>query len=890
MALIVVVSTAVALGGCSGDDRRHDVVDDVLTTSTPDTDVSDGGDVAVVETTVAPDVETRDTTTVDSVASDVDASTDVDAIEAPSTGYPAEGLLVRILGPGAHGRAELAGSVAIVSGLLFGNAQTMLWQAGAQSGTMTPQPFWQTGPIQLSPGDNTVTVTAVDGATVVSQAIVITYNPGFRFDDVLVGRPAVLWTGTPTEVVFTIPSALYGAADPNSIRLQRVTAEGEILSDQGPMRDDGLLSASGDEIDGDGVFTGARTLTCATAGPMYFRAVASVDVSPSYTAVSSLMRIDCLAHVSVATCSAHRSIIDAAGAALDGGTDLASVVAQLAADGSVAAAGPAEGGHAAWVEFDDGLLGAVLTSDFAATGNRGGLGASAASLVGAELAGATSFVLGSTRALVLSPFASELGPTDEGAEVAALLDATQCPRYEVESGGALTDAAASIARFRTIARYGVVSIATHGATLFGGDGAAERATRHAWAHAGAQEVLWTGSAVSCDNLLQDERSCVTSAEHPDGVCPLGSRCLVTKGTASDAGASGEGVCVDDTQADLRLGRALITNRGYAVTPSFFSAWRDHGLPGSYVHLGACDSMRNGSLASALYAAGAQAVSGFSGPVASAWAHDRALDVFAHVGEPGTIDDFHVPAIDPANPTTRSRLIGATTLVLDASDLRNASFEVGSVEGWDTEGDGRVLVKFGQAAPINGKHMGVVSTGLGYSVETGSMSQTFCIAPGKREIGIWWRYYSEEFREWCGSDTYQDRFAATLTNDVGAVLPLVKLATDDLCQYDDGTCSCADPIPCDAHCFGQDGCYLTEDQSACVGHFNCKCGRYYESLAESDLDFELPPGGVYETQWRHTVVDVSSLAGQGPVTLRFEVEDGGDSLYDTAVLIDAIEIE
>jgi hypothetical protein len=45
-----------------------------------------------------------------------------------------------------------------------------------------------------------------------------------------------------------------------------------------------------------------------------------------------------------------------------------------------------------------------------------------------------------------------------------------------------------------------------------------------------------------------------------------------------------------------------------------------------------------------------------------------------------------------------------------------------------------------------------------------------------------------------------------------------------------------------------------------------------------------------TGWKHITYDVSSLAGQGAVTLKFHTWDKGDSLYDTAALLDNIKLE
>jgi len=888
---LIAAPLVVALGACGDDDARSGDDADSAVEATDEVagDVDDADETSAVDddaTTTTPETTARETT------EDGDAASEVDSpIDPPSSGYPASGLLVRIADPGANGSAEVTGASARVAGLLFGDADTMLWQSGAQSGAIVPGAFWQSGQIILAPGDNLITVTAVDGGTSVSDTIVVTYNPGFRFDDRLAARPAIWWVGETTEAVFTVPASLYKNFDPGSMRLVRVDAQGDPIEDLGAMLDDGQLSGSGDEIEKDGVFTWTGDFTCDAAAPLFFRASVRVSASPSFTAVSGTLRVECLGRTTRAACESHQALVEAAGVALEGGADMPSVLAQIRADLTVRAAGPAEdGGAAIWVEFADGLLGAVIAPE---AGTRGGIGSTPvtglARGVGGAVVGASRRTVGALRALVLSPFDDALAGADESAEAASLLEGASCPPYEVEGGGALGGRAASIARLRDLSRYGIVSLVTHGAPLFGGPDGRRIAAAYGWAHRGAQEILWTGSPVDCASLLPIERACIVTTAHPQGNCPEGTRCLVTKGTASDTGATGEGVCFDDTQADLLLGRALITNRGLAVTPSFFTAWRGRGLPASWVHLGACHSLWNGSLASALYAAGALAITGFSGTVDSAWARERALEVFTKVGQTGVIDDFHTTALDPAHPETRWRLFGAGDLALDQAELVNADFENGSTQGWSAAGDGRVVAQFGEAQPVGGKFMGLVSSGLGYAVETGRLTQDFCIPEGRTTLTMWWRFYSEEFKEWCGDEEFQDSFRATLAAPTGGALPVVTVAVDDLCQYEDGTCdACPSPVACDAGCFARDGCFLTEDEAACTGAFACQCGRYFEGLSESDIGFDR--GGVWRTQWRKTVVDVRALAGRGPVRLTLEVQDSGDSSFDTAVLVDEIRVE
>lgn len=879
--------------GCGGESTTNDATDTIEEVA-PD-GIGDVDTVDVTDATTEPgdvDVDTVDATDTTPDA-DLDVSDAGDTTEVTSSGFPSHGLVVRILEPGSAGVAEASGASAMISGILFGDAVVMSWQAGAQSGSIVPETFWRGGPVNLVPGDNRIVVTANDGTRAVTDVVVVTYNPAFRFDDLLIARPRLHWVGGESDLVVSIPLTRFSNADTNTLRLVEVDAQGTLIGEIGAMRDDGRVSSSGDEIEQDGIFTWSGRFACTSVGSRYFRATVKVGTQPSYTAVSSSVRVECLERVTTSSCNAHRSLVESAGAALTGGASVAEVQAQLAAEADVAAVGPSEDGSGAlWVAFKDGLLGAVLPPVDLVGGTRGGPGAGAARLAMAAMTTAPPLGIGSKRALVLSPRRAELGVTDEGDRVAASLAAVECPRFEVEGGRAWVDGEAGLARWRSASNYGVVSIATHGEVLFGGLDAAWVTEHTRWVGAGPQEVLLTGDEVACGSLLQAEQACVVTSETPSGGCPVGTRCLVTRGLASDAVATGEGVCLDETQADLRLGHALITNRGYAVTPSFFGAWRGRGYPTSLVHLGACRSLWNGTLAAALYAAGARAVSGFTGAVDSAWAGERAAELFASLtsgATAGPIASALVGAYDPQHPTTRWTFFGAANLDLSGSELLNPDFEGTALTGWNAVGDGRVVAKFGNVEPVSGKGMGVVSTGLGFSVETGRLEQTFCVPTGKSELSLYWKFMSEEFKEWCGNTKFQDRFRAELVDAGGAVRRMVDVRVDDLCGYSDGVCAaCAAPKACDAACSAEPGCYLVPDEGVCRGDFNCQCGREYTGLTSSSLGFD--QGGVYETVWRRSILDVSDVAGRGPVTLRLVVEDSGDSLFDSAVLVDDLRVE
>jgi len=885
---------ATALVACGGDEVDGDDTGQTDTFEGEDTAIGDTADDADEDTneddTAEPDTDELDTTpledtqVVDDTTQPVD-TTDTDT-SGPANGFPGAGLVIRIVDPGGAGTAPSVGSVVRVAGILFGEADSIVWQAGDQNGAIPLGAFWQSGPIQLTPGDNTITVTASRGDHFVTDNIVVTYNPAYRFDATLSARPSVLWVGQDSDVVFTIPTSLYSNADTDTLRLLRVDANGNLLEDVAGMKDDGGLNTSGDEIESDGVFTYRGELTCTTAGPVYFRASIQIEGGTSYTAVSPTIRVDCLEHVLTNDCNSHKAVIDGAASDLAGGASVDSIVSDLAGHASVKAAGRAEGGgDSVWVQFNDGVLGAVLGTEAgkrAAGSNPSGAGFSPNALTALN-----TLDVGSKRAIVLAPFASEFASTDDGVDVANAIVATECPTYDLEGGTVLQGANASIARFRRLWSYGVASISTHGEALFGGVSEADMRDMYGWRHRGAQEVVWTGSPVSCSQLIQAQESCTVSSSSPTGGCPNGTRCLVTEGTSSGDGASGKGVCVDETQIDLRLGRAVITNKGYAVTPSFFTAHSSRGYPSSLVNLGACRTMYNGTLATSLYAAGAKAITGFSGYVESAWARDKVLELFDGFGEEGVIGQRYVSDEDPDNPGTFWRFFGATNLNLSNAEIINGDFETGDTTGWTIVGDGRVITQLGSSTPVSGKFMGLISTGLGFTVETGTMEQTFCIPADKVQVEFYWKFFSEEFKEFCGSQ-YQDTFQAVLVGADGQ-LTLVDSRVDDLCGYEDGSCgSCSNPSPCDPECAGQAGCNLPEGGGTCVGTYNCECGRYFVGLTPSDIEFD--QGGVFNVLWQHSVKNVQALAGTGPVTLRLFATDKGDSVFDTAILIDALRFK
>jgi len=452
-------------------------------------------------------------------------------------------------------------------------------------------------------------------------------------------------------------------------------------------------------------------------------------------------------------------------------------------------------------------------------------------------------------ALVISPFSTEIGGFDESVPIGKLLGESQCPSFSVNS---TANAEADIVQFQAMNSAGISAVISHGVVGFR---ELEDAVKDyfGWEHEGSQALLITGENFSCDSMESAPTPCSSNGAS----CGKGSRCVFTEVD----GTTSSGVCLDQVQADLKKGRLALTGSGrMAVLPSFVrNQAQFQEYPNSLVYLGACDSMWNGSLASAFYLAGARAVLGYTGTVTSEFANQKGQELFTSLlSGQQLVGAAVISEADSLYPDTWFRLVGATNLDVNQSEIINADFEIAPKKktGWSSEGDARVVNKLGDSKSVLGKYMAILSTGLGYTQEIGEMSQTFCIPQDVTQVSFWWKFYSEEFIEFCGSQ-YQDAFEATISGTVGGgeqVLTLVSTNVDKLCPPEE-----------------------------CTG-----CGEMYESLVQSSVSFD--DGGVWNTEWREQIVDISQFSGQGPVTLRFFAGDTGDSIYDTAVLIDSLVFE
>lgn len=767
--------------------------------------------------------------------------------EAPedTTGFESSELAVKIISPSATRVGQSLGAIVPISGTLFGHADSLTWThlGSGESDTITIQPFWQSDGIPLEQGDNRISVVALNSETgeEATDVIDITYNPAFVWDTLPRANPEVVFTGSATSVVVLARLGLMNNFDPNTLEVWATNESGEPINKVGDLRDDGNTGTYCDEVDSDGIFSGCLSVNPAEAGALGYRIRADVSVVfDDYEAWSPVFEIEAVDKFTAGSCNATLSVLQNAQTAYKGLLDSmpeveaqAATIEALLTDPAVAEAGPASGdGWGIWVVFENGVAGALGLSP---EGYRGG-----ALATSSQGAGAPPLNIGAKNAGLMAPFRAEFADQDEVSTLSDLMTAVGCPYFDQNYS---ENAQASLFAMRRLGNNGVIALSSHGEAMFETLSADYRSV-YDWEATPSQEILWTGEPVDCSKFVQSTPSC--SGE--------GAPC---SGNNGECALGNPNKCVDYKHADVAAGRMVMTPTTWAITPGFI-AFHGHRrpFPRSLVYLGACRSMFNGGFASSFFGAGARAVAGFSDYVKSDFAYTEGVSFFTNMITNGlsageSMANEEGDHQDPAAPGY-FRLFGASNLSLADASVNNPSFETGDRTAWSHAGDGRVVAGLGATIPVDGKFMGLVSTGLGFTQQTGELKQTFCIEPTQTTARFYWKYYSEEFIEWCGSQ-YQDVFVTKLEGDVGQIT-LVNVTVDSLCPT-----------------------------SECSG-----CGGQYVGLVPSDVSFD--KGGVYNTPWQLAEADVSPLSGTGPVTFSYFTTDAGDSEWDTVILIDSLSFE
>ncbi len=182
------------------------------------------------------------------------------------------------------------------------------------------------------------------------------------------------------------------------------------------------------------------------------------------------------------------------------------------------------------------------------------------------------------------------------------------------------------------------------------------------------------------------------------------------------------------------------------------------------------------------------------------------------------------------------------------ECTHITFASGTLADWAID-EAQLTPHFWESMPLVGDYMLLLAT---FDDLKSSAVLPNCLPADEYGVGVRWQFYSEEFKEWCGS-TYQDSLAINV-NSGNEIVTLGEYTVDGLCP-----------------------------PAECVG-----CGANYAGLYSTEAVFD--QGDVWKTPWVETWSKLS-LDGPSPVQfeLAFALQEDSGWLYHTAVLVDEVRL-
>lgn len=709
---------------------------------------------------------------------------------------------------------------------------------GGSSGTATVSSNeFTAADVSLAEGDNNFTFTATDAGANTSQAdILIVRNvSGFGFTSTPQLKNTsgtaqdYVFKSTATYLTVTIGVAPSSTVDSSSMALYKVESDGSLTS-LASMADDGTVDSNGgDDIANDNVYSTKYEFNESSTGTVTLRIAATSGGSSVRSETFALYVLDNLtaseySAITTLPASAEAKYDADRAAGMSAADAKSALVAWLLTQDGVYTAGESNGGNGVWWVYDSGVLGGLYLEEGESTARGGGFAKSAGIVSHLNItpkAADDTVTVGNTRAKLLAPFYTQFEGWggDETDEIKTTLEASSCPKYDVD--GTFQDATATVEEFKDLDEYGVVVITSHGDSWYNG--------------------LFNG----WDNQFGDDLGFFEDW--------LSQVIVLTATVLTDDNR-------DTYEGDIRRRRLAVANGNYlAITPRFIQHY-NNGMQQAVVYIGSCRSNYNNTMVDAFRAAGARTIFGYTDYVDSLFAYNHGMAIFTDMvdnaketGDVAGVGDVEVDA-DPATFTRT----GETNVSLIVSGIVNGGFEDGSTNGWAGTGDARVISSLGTLDVQEGSYMGIISTGLGSVGDYDSyITQSFCVPADATSLSFRYEFVSEEPMCWVGQ--YNDQFEAHLRDENGDTI--AALATESV---DSSSWNFLGPS------------YFSGGDTYSGSSPTCE-GTYHD--------------GTFHTGWDSVSYDVSAYAGTAtPVTLYFHVWDASDSIWDTAALIDDIELQ
>ena len=643
--------------------------------------------------------------------------------------------------------------------------------------------------------------------------------------------PDILTVNTPDTLFakLTVPSGTYFTD--SSAKLVKTDDNGNTVSEIGILYDNGLI-LNGDDIKGDNVYSGKFIVTETSAGTIKLKATGNVSSGTATATLSSqVFSISVYGQLNSGQVNVVLSTQNNAKGQLVtylGGNpnNIETAVGQLKTwlESQPGVASVVRDGNTALnITYTNGLTGGMIMS---VNETRGGMSSDTGRRqavveipASRQTIGVNDFfatesgrgntdnilidnnTIGNRSVLIVSPYEA-VWVNNERPVIIARLQNAPCKNFTVKS---LINTEATVTSLFDMTQYGYIVFATHGSN---------------------GKAILTGERVDTNAAVYKE---TYKALLQAGRISIFSNIKITNtGTAEDRG-------------DV-----------WAITNLFISNLSGT-FPNTIILNNSCSSTKNPDLANAFIGKGCKTYFGYDKTVNGAFAKMIADSITKRMAITGlTSGQSYFAAADPQSPNANFQKGPGNNDDLKYSlSLENSDFESGKIDGWTKIGDGRVINRLGTLGADQGTFMGIISTGLGFTTSSGSISQCFTVANNQSQLTIRWNFLSEEFLEYIHSQ-FQDYFRIVLKKQDGSEVTLLSKNIDQIAVQ-----------------FGAD--------TNMVGQ-----------LVAVSPGIVFDQGGVYMTNWQTSTFDVTPYRGQ-TIVIEFICGDVGDSIYDTAILLDAIKV-
>lgn len=711
---------------------------------------------------------------------------------------------------------------------------------------------WQ-GQVQLLPGQNAIAFTGDNGRLV--QHIAVTYNPGYAFGGLLDLAPDVAYVGETR--LFTARIALNDPQTDGST-IQLINADtSEVVA---ILSDDGNL-ANGDEIESDGVFSALFAFTADAVGTLDYQARINLpDGRIALSESSALITAERFNPAELIQITQQQSLLEAALVSADEQDRqilLQSMAEELASDPLVADSGISEGGTGIWIVYENGMAGAVYAPAEGTKGSQISSPQAPDSKTSISIhTDASSTVSVNSKKTVSRAIAKPEPPAPYSRYCHANKHVKKFTDLSTFNDSAVTSSQiSSIDRKNSVESSRVLAIAAQ-----------------YWDWGEFDDIPQMQRILSDDdchdvNYIRYNAKGSGSVEDFKNLGSYGAILISSHGDSLYQGIDSDWqqrfgwngntgqVVVDSNmladaenitlyEDDLHAGRLVLWGSSLGITPSFISEYSGT-LPNSLVYMSICRGTWNATMASAFLNNGAGTFLGYDNYVTVAFCQDigPAL-VNTLLADGQSLQQAFVPEqFDPyASGIVEFDLLGASDLSLQAGEIQNESFEENSLsQAWQVDGDARLVQSLGEFRPTDGSAMAIISTGLGFTRTSGNLSQQICLCNGTTHIGFDWNFLSEEWLEYVGSG-FQDAFTVTLSS-------------------------------------------TTSNDTATLFSANI------DSLANNvvPVNNAFDQNDVYATGWQSYSGQIPDPLNSKSVKLQFAVTDTGDSIFDSAVLLDNIRV-